>query len=249
MKTPRRFRPAPVPSLAAAVLLPLLLYLGYWQLQRADEKRVLQAEYDARAAGPAVQVEPRLQSPGELQFYRVVAKGFYQTDHQVLIDNRVHQGLAGYDVVTPLRLQDSDIRLLVNRGWIPQGQDRRHLPDYKTPKGLQEITGVATVPSEKYFMLAGHRPLDRGWHVVWQHMDLERYAAAVPFPVQPVVVLLDPKSPAGGFTRDWMRLDAGIAIHQGYAFQWFMLAATLVGIYLYMSLRGSDADNQEEDPS
>ncbi len=249
MSRPGRFRPGLVPNLAVAVLLPLFLYLGYWQLQRAQEKRVLQAEYDARAAGPAVQVEPRLQRPEALQFYRVVASGYYETDRQILIDNRVHQGLAGYDVVTPLRLQHSDIRLLVNRGWIPLGQDRSHLPKIDTPKGLQEITGVATVPSEKYFTLAKPPPLDRGWQTVWENMDLDRYAAAVPFPVQPVVVLLDPKSPAGGFTRDWMRLDAGIAIHKGYAFQWFMLAATLVGIYLYMSLRGSDADSQEEDKS
>jgi surfeit locus 1 family protein len=249
MRPPRRFRPRLVPSLAAAVLLPLFLYLGYWQIQRADEKRALQAEYDARATGPAIQVEPRLQRPAELQFYRVVAKGYYETDHQVLIDNRVHQGRAGYDVITPLRLQDSDIRLLVNRGWIPQGDDRRRLPAFDTPKGLQEITGVATVPAEKYFMLASPAPLDHGWQIVWEHMDMERYAGAVPFPVQPVVVLLDPKSPAGGFTRDWARLDAGIAIHKGYAFQWFMLAATLVGIYLFMSLRGSGADRQEEDKS
>lgn len=249
MRTPRRFRPRLVPSLAAAALLPLFLYLGYWQIQRADEKRALQAEYDARANGPAVQVEPHLQRPEELQFYRVVAKGYYETDHQVLIDNRVHQGLAGYDVITPLRLQHSDIRLLVNRGWIPLGEDRSRLPSFETPKGLQEITGVATVPSEKYFMLARPAPLDHGWRIVWEHMDVERFAAAVPFPVQPVVVLLDPKSAAGGFARDWARLDAGIAIHKGYAFQWFMLAATLVAIYLFMGLRGSGVDRQQEDKS
>lgn len=249
MRFSRRFRPGLAPTLAVAFLLPLLLYLGYWQIERAQEKRVLQAEYDARATGPAIQVEPRLQRPAELQFYRVVARGYYETDHQVLIDNRVHQGRVGYDVITPLRLQDSDMRLLVNRGWIPQGEDRSHLPDFETPKGLQEIIGVATVPSEKYFTLASPAPLDHGWRTLWENMDMERYAAAVPFPVQPVVVLLDPKSPAGGFTRDWMRLDAGIAIHKGYAFQWFMLAATLVAIYLFMSLRGSGADGQEEDQS
>ena len=56
MKHPRRFRPGMIPSLVFAVLLPLFLYLGYWQLQRAEEKRLLQVEYDTRANGPAVQV-------------------------------------------------------------------------------------------------------------------------------------------------------------------------------------------------
>ena len=242
----RSFRPRLVPSLVAAILLPLFLYLGYWQLQRAEEKRLLQAEYDSRAAGPAIKGEPRLQPPAALQFYKVVAKGYYEPDRQILIDNRVHQGQVGYDVITPLRLQDSNVRLLVNRGWIPLGEDRQHLPAVDTPQDLQEISGVATVPSEKVFMLAEPEPLDHGWQPVWENMDMARFAAAVPYPVQPVVVLLDPDSPAGGFTRDWIRLDAGIAVHQGYAFQWFMLAGALIAIYLFMSLRGSDADKQEE---
>ncbi|HEY5682146.1 MAG TPA: SURF1 family protein [Sulfuricaulis sp.] len=234
MGFPRQFRPKFIPSIVVAALLPLFLYLGYWQLQRAEEKRILQAEYDSRASGPAVQVERRLQRPEDLQFYRVVAKGHYETEFQILIDNRVHQGRAGYHVITPLKLPDSEVRLLVNRGWIAVGVDRNQRPEFETPGGLQQITGVATVPSEKYFTLAQPEP---GWRRVWQNMDMARYAALVPFPVQPVVVLLDPDSTAGGFTRDWSRLDAGISVHQGYAFQWFMLAAALSTIYLFLGRR------------
>ncbi len=243
MTASRRFRPGLTASIVVALLLPLFLYLGYWQLQRAEEKRALQAEYDRGANGPAVQVERHVQRPNELQFYRVVAKGYYDTDYQILIDNRVHQGRAGYHVITPLKLQDSELRLLVNRGWIALGADRRQLPAFKTPTGLQQITGVATVPAEKYFTLANPEP---GWQRVWQNMDMARYAASVPFPVQPVVVLLDPADAAGGFTRDWSRLDAGISVHQGYAFQWFMLAAALATLYIFMGLRRHDAGGQEE---
>jgi surfeit locus 1 family protein len=228
-----------------AVLLPLFLYLGYWQLQRAEEKRLLQEEYDTRANGPAVQVERQVQRAEELRFYRVVARGHYETDHQILIDNRVHQGRVGYHVITPLRLENSEVRLLVNRGWIAIGEGRDRLPAIDTPAGLQQITGVATVPAEKYFTLAKPEP---GWQRVWQNMEMMRYTAAVPFPVQPVVVLLDPDI-SGGFTRDWSRLDAGISVHQGYAFQWFMLAAALASIYLFMSLRRRGAGQPEQEKS
>jgi surfeit locus 1 family protein len=245
----RQFRPGLVPSLMVAVLLPLFLYLGYWQLQRAEEKRDLQAEYDARATGPTIKVEARVQRTEELQFYHVIARGYYESSYQVLVDNRVHQGQAGYEVITPLRLPDSDVRLLVNRGWVPLGEDRSHLPAIDPPGGLQEIIGVATVPSEKNFVLAKPEPLDHGWQLVWQNMDMARYRAAVPFPVQPVVVLLDPDSPAGGFTREWSRLNAGIAVHKGYAFQWFMMAVGLVIIYFFMSRRRDDAEHQEEEKS
>ncbi|MCR4332970.1 MAG: SURF1 family protein, partial [Sulfuricaulis sp.] len=170
-----QFRPTLVPSLTVAVLLPLFLTMGYWQLQRAEEKRELQAEYDARATGLTIKVEARVQRPEELQFYRVIARGHYETGYQVLVDNRVHQGQAGYEVITPLRLPDSDVRLLVNRGWVPLGGDRSHLPAIDPPGGFQEIIGVATVPSEKNFMLAKPEPLDRGWQLVWQNMDMARY--------------------------------------------------------------------------
>ena len=228
-----------------ALLLPLFLYMGYWQLQRAEEKRALQAEYDTRANGPAVQVERQVQGVEALRFYRVVATGRYETDRQILIDNRVHQGRVGYHVITPLRLENSEVRLLVNRGWVAIGEGRERLPVVDAPAGLQQVSGVATVPAEKYFTLREPDPLDRGWQHVWQNMDMARYGAAVPFPVQPVVVLLDPTSGAGGFTREWSRLDAGISVHQGYAFQWFMLAAGLAAIYLFMSLRRRGVDQEQ----
>lgn len=233
----RRFRPGLVPTLAAGALLPVFLALGVWQLQRADEKRLLQGEYDARAQGPAVRIEPRAQRAEDLRFYRVTARGRYETPHQLFIDNRVHQARAGFHVVTPLKIEDSEVRVLVNRGWVPLGEDRARLPLAEAPAGVQEITGVATVPADKPFRLGPEAPLRDNGQTVWQHVDLGGFAGSVRYPVQPVVILLDPGSSAGGFTRDWTRLDAGIAVHQGYAFQWFMLALTLLALYLIFGFR------------
>ncbi len=230
-----RFRPSLIPTLATLVLLPLLVGLGLWQLDRAEQKRALQAEYDARSLDEPVLIGASVQSAEDLRFYKVVAQGSYDTDYEILLDNRVHRGQPGYYVVTPLKLQGSEVRVLVNRGWVPLGESRSRLPDIVTPRGQQEITGVATVPLERRFSLGGEAPPER-WQVVWPYLDLARYADAVPFPIQPVVVLLDPASSAGGFVRDWARLDAGIATHQGYAFQWFTLALALVTIYLFVNL-------------
>lgn len=233
----RRFRPGLVPTLAASALLPGFLALGVWQLERADEKRLLQGEYDARAQGPAVRVEPRVQRAEDLRFYRVTARGRYETPHQFFVDNRVHQARAGFHVVTPLKIEDSEVRVLVNRGWVPLGNDRAQLPPIETPTGVQEISGVATVPTDKPFRLNPEVPLRDNGQTVWQHVDLGGFASSVRYPVQPVIILLDPGSSAAGFTRDWSRLDAGIAVHQGYAFQWFMLALTLLALYLIFGFR------------
>jgi surfeit locus 1 family protein len=230
-----RFRPSLIPTLATLVLLPLLVSLGFWQLDRAEQKRALQAEYDARSLDEQVLIGASAQSSEDLRFYKVVARGHYDTEYQILLDNRVHHGQPGYYVITPLKLQGSDVRVLVNRGWVPLGESRARLPTIPTPKAEQEIEGVATVPLERRFSLGGEARRGQ-WQAVWPYLDLARYADAVPFPIQPVVVLLDPASPAGGFVREWARLDTGIATHQGYAFQWFTLALALATIYLFVNL-------------
>jgi surfeit locus 1 family protein len=252
MPIPRyRFRPALLPTLAALVLLPLMLWMGYWQLDRAEQKRALQAEYDARIDATPVSLGRERWSAEDVRFRRVELKGYYETAHQILLDNRVHQGAVGYHVITPLHIAGSDMRVLVNRGWVPMGRDREHLPPIETPADEQKILGVTMVPSDHYFTLASPGPVTGPWQTVWQNMDMPRYAQAVPFPVQPVVVLLDATSSAGGFVREWARLDAGIATHQSYAFQWFSLAVAVLGVYLLVNTerattrQDGSGDNQE----
>ena len=232
-----RFAPRLVPTLVTLALLPVIVGLGFWQLERATQKAELQAEYDARGQGAELTIGMSLQPAAALRFYRVVAKGRYEDSHQVLIDNRVHQGRAGYHVITPLKIEGSETRVLVNRGWVALGPDREQLPVIETPAGVQEITGIAMVPVERVFTLGKPGPVSSEWERVWQNLDMARFKAAVNYPLQPVVVLLDPNSPAGGFVRAWSRLDAGIATHKAYAFQWFALAIALLTLYLVVNTR------------
>jgi surfeit locus 1 family protein len=245
----RRFRPALVPTIAFLLVLPSLIGLGIWQLDRAAQKHALQALYEARESGAAVTLDGDRRTPGSLRYRRVQFQGYYDQAHTILLDNRVHEGIAGYNVITPVRIRGTDMRVLVNRGWVPMGPSRSQLPDVAAPAGLQTITGVATVPVRGVFRLAPPPPLGRTWQRVWEHLDLARYAKAVKFPVQPVEVLLDPNSQAGGYTREWKRPDTGIAMHQGYAAQWFLMAVVLVIIYIYRSFRPAQAVAGADDQS
>ena len=244
----RSFRPSPGLTIVVLVLLPIFLFLGWWQLQRAEEKRQLQAQYDALAKDDPVSISRYQESAEALRFHRVRARGVYEPRYQILLDNRVHQGQAGYHVLTPLRIEDSDMRVLVNRGWVPLGESRDRPPKIETPSETVEVTGVATLPSEVPLKLVAP-PAAGSWQLVWPYLDIQSYRAATGYAVQPVVVLLDPQSPAGGFDRHWTRLDSGVAVHQGYAFQWFALAMALLAVYVYLGVRAarsSDGDNEQE---
>lgn len=244
-KAPRRFRPRLWPTLAAALLLPLFIAAGHWQWTKAQTKMLLQQQLDARGAEPALAMPTTLVDAQALRYRKVIARGRYEPESQFLIDNRTHREHAGYHVVTPLRLEGSEMRLLVNRGWVAAPADRRQLPHFETPRGVVEVEGTAVVPASRFFTLGAASDRHGEPSDVWQNLDLARYAQAVAVPIQPVVVELDAASEAGGFVREWRRPDERIHIHLGYALQWWAFAATTAVLWLVVNFRRRTAAPRE----
>ena len=237
-KTVRRFQPRLWPTLAAALLVPLFIAAGQWQWNKATLKTSLQQQLDARGAEPAIQMPITRADPQSLLYHKVVAHGQYEPQKQILIDNRTLHGQAGYHVVTPLRLDGSELRVLVNRGWVPAFADHRQVPQIATPTGSVEVSGTATVPGTRFFTLgADSTSLKSSWQNVWQNLDLARYGESVSFPIQPVVIQLDPDNAAGGFVREWNRPDERLQTNLNYAIQWWSFAATTVVLWLVVNSR------------
>jgi len=234
----RRFRPRLLPTLAAALLVPLFISFGQWQWHKASVKGDLRALLDARSAEPAVLMPGSPVDAPTLRYRKVIVRGHYEPQRQILIDNRIYRDEAGYHVVTPLRIEGSEMRVLVNRGWVPALAEHSQHPHIATPAGPVEVAGMAVVPSGRFFTLGADAPPGQSaWSEVWQNLDLARYGRSVEFPVQPVVVQLDADSNAGGFAREWPRPDERIEQHLSYALQWWGFAATTVAIWLFVNFR------------
>lgn len=234
---PYRFVPRWIPTIVTLLLLPVLISLGQWQSHRAEFKHHLQDSYDQAAQAAPLTIGADAVDISKVRYHRVKARGTYEPDYQILLDNQIYKGQDGYQVVTPLHLQDSEMHILVNRGWVKANGDRRILPDIASPKQVMEVSGMAMDPNTRFMELAEEKSPGGVWQKVWQNLDMKRYAKAVPFPVQPVVIYLDPESPAGGFVRDWPRPDAKVDMHKGYALQWRALALMLTIYYLITSIR------------
>jgi surfeit locus 1 family protein len=221
-------------GLLLALLLPAFLSLGLWQWRKAEAKSQLQSELDTRSREPAIAM-PATPVDGEaLRYRRVLLRGSFDVSRQILLDNQVHQEQAGYHVITPLRIAGSELHVLVNRGWLPAPADRRVLPAVEAPAGEVELSGIAVLPPRRFFNLAAQP--SSGWAPVWQNLDLERYRQSVDYPLQPVIIQLDPASPAG-YVREWRRPDERAERHRSYALQWFAFAATSLGIWGYFLVR------------
>lgn len=225
-----------MPALATIALVALFIRLGFWQLHKAEAKQELQAQLDRHLTETAVALPNEIDTPEDWRYRRVKVQGTYATQYQILLDNQVENGVAGYHVITPLRIANSERYILVNRGWIPAPAEHSMVPSVTTPTEPQEVTGSLWLPSTRIFALEAP-PTATAWQPVWQNMDMERYLKSVPLQFYPLVVRLDPVSPAGGFVRNWPRPAERIATNLGYAYQWFGFAATLIAIYLVLSFK------------
>ncbi|GMQ91074.1 MAG: hypothetical protein BMS9Abin11_0379 [Gammaproteobacteria bacterium] len=225
------------PTVLAVLLLSIFLGLGFWQLDRAKQKKAIQQAYDKKGLAPAIKLKGKVVDAGKLQFHSIVVRGTYETRHQILLDNRINNRRAGYHVITPLKISGSNTRVLINRGWIPLGLSRKELPVLPTPGKVVEVSGIATVPGKRFILRRPKEIIKGGWPTLWQTMDIKRFRDAVSYPVQPVVVLLDPGSKAGGFKRNWRRLDRIVSIHQGYAATWYTMALAVIVGYFLMAWR------------
>ena len=231
-------------TLLTLLMLALLTSLGFWQLDRAEQKRRLLAQYQGQVADAPVRVEDGLVADAALDYRPAQVKGEYDGAHQFLLDNRTRNGVAGYEVLTPLRIAGGEGAILVNRGWVPQGPSRQQLPPLPVPPGPQALEGLLKRPS-RVFTLGEGEDRDPGWPKVLQRVRLELQTEQLKYPLQPMLLLLGPEEP-GGFVREWKPVAGfGPERNTGYAVQWFSLATALLLIYILVNSRRRRDDDRQ----
>jgi surfeit locus 1 family protein len=229
----RRGRPAWVPTVAAFATVVLCVVAGNWQHRRMLEKEALQARIQHAAVIAPVALPAGVEDWSAWRFRQITATGAYDARHQMLIDNKVHDGRVGFDVVTPLDLDDGRV-VLVDRGWIAGGATRARLPDAPAPAGTLTVRARIDMPPRAYYELGDeHAPAGP----VWQHLDPARFATATGIPVLPIVLEALDSTTAGDLVRDWPQPDAGIERHVGYMLQWYAFAAMAAGLWLWFTFR------------
>ena len=203
-----RFRPPWWAAVLAVAGCVAGVLLGNWQSGRAEQKRAL----------------ARSQQLATLQ-------GSFDAQHTVLLDNKLRNGRPGYEVVQPLRLVDGKL-VLVNRGWTAAGATREQLPKVRTPAGVVALQGVRLDHFARAFEPAGTKRSG----TVWQNASVEEFATWSGLALEPWVFeqhsALD-----DGLARDWPRPDAGVAMHESYALQWYSLAALSLVLFIGLNVK------------
>lgn len=207
---------------------------GFWQLDRLEQRRLANSVNAARFEQEPLPIEQLVTAAGpdqsSLEYRRAEATGQFRADEELLVRSQVFQGRAGFDIVTPLVLQDGTT-VAVNRGWVPLELDTVPVAAAPPPEGIVTVEGVVRSPPDR-----PTAPIGEGGDIITlSRVDiplLEQHTGRDFLPVYLEAVgsgdatTLPVREPPPDFT------DEGP--HFSYAVQWFSFA--LVGAVGYGSL-------------
>jgi surfeit locus 1 family protein len=231
--------PNPYIRLAVATLLYLFLLVlfisaGRWQLGRAAEKEAIEESF-ITGSGMELLLRPISDTEADDNRYRrLQLDGHFLPDQQILLDNIVHAGVNGYEVLTPFITNDTTI--MVNRGWIRANPDRRMLPDISVTANERTITGIVNKFPAPGMRIAAEYPTDAPWPRRMLYPNQEAIITTVGMPVKSYQLLLVAEQP-DGYARKWKALQVDPKTNYGYAFQWFSFALVATIFYVILLRR------------
>lgn len=230
----REFVPAGWSILLTCFGVALFCALGYWQLERAAFKEQIRLKYTERLAAGYQRYVPD-EAVADMTYRRFLFEGRYDNQHHFLLDNQVHEGRAGYHVLTPFELKDSDAIVLVNRGWAPWGPTRETLPAIRPARIEGQLKGIVHIPEVTGFRL-GDIELDQQWPQLLPYVDLEILREKYSDRLLPMILWLAPEQP-GEYLREWSPVWLPPEKSRAYAVQWFSFAAIALALFFILNLR------------
>jgi len=237
------FRFSILGTILAIIGISVFFNLGTWQVNRAQLKEKMQHEIESKRIQPSFTLKASINDINDKIHTKVNAYGHFDNKNEILIDNEIHQGKAGYHVLTPLILEDKQSVIMVNRGWVPLGRSRDILPELTAPSGNIIINGRISRHKSKPALILDQEDSIPG--KVWPYFDSEKYIKHTGYNLLPVVILMDAKAD-GGYARKWPNFNANKGMHIGYAIQWYVFAAIVLITYLGVNLKKKEQQDSND---
>ena len=207
--------------IGVASLIFLMVNLGFWQLNRLNEKRDFKSVLSAHSSMPIQTLDkavPTKWDKAANEWMRVSITGSYDASKAVTIINRSQDGTAGYNSVVPFTSLNNRT-ILVNRGFVPLVMESP-----VAPTGQLEIIGYLRASQTRSAL----GPIDskEAGNTEFQRFDIPLISAHVGTAIEPMFLQLITESPSA--TSQWPAkvalppLDEGT--HMSYALQWFFFS-------------------------
>lgn len=214
-----------------ALAIGLFVRLGYWQLHRADEKRQLLSAYQRASKEPPQRL---MRIPPPQQYQRVYLQGHY-LPIILLLDNQHHNHQYGYDVLSPMILENGDV-VIVDRGWVKGDPGRQQWPMLTTPVHTIMLEGQLYYPPRKSWLLGSGLEVKRVDLAIIETLDMAMMSQFLHKSVYPFIIRQSTDSP-GGYVCDWSIVASTPERHIGYAIQWFLFACIASILFVVLNVK------------
>ena len=236
-----------VATVSALLVIAIGCGAGIWQLGRAETKIALAAKLLARQQMPILNANAGPWTLEDASERRMIARGQYIPEAAIWLDNRPRpippagtaNAQSGFYLMMPVKLEDKDEVLWVNRGWAPRNNENREtLPPVKTPNKTVNIEGVVFAhPGKVYELGSSKNASDISKPRIEQNFDLAEEGKLRAWNQLPFILREVEAGGEDGLLRDWAPLTSGVDRHYAYAFQWFALAFAGFVFWLLSGLR------------
>lgn len=224
-----------LPFVVTALLCVLGISLGNWQTRRAEEKEILAQLMQEQMQKPALNFTKDMLATDLKAFQRLKLRGQFVSNWPLYLDNRPLHGTVGFYVLMPFKLEDSDVTILVARGWFQRNPiERTKMPELVTEQGIIELEGLVRDHLDRTMQLGQNEALKAGAIVQGLSLDDLRKQSGLKM----IDRVLEQTSDANdGLVRDWPKPSAGSDKHRAYAFQWYGLALMAAIFFVVTGIR------------
>lgn len=226
-------------TILVLVVVALFVRLGFWQLDRLDQRRAQNAVLrEALDAPPLDLAELLPDTPETLENRLAAATGEYDFAQERIVLLQTWQGRPGVLLLTPLMIAGKgDTAVLVNRGWVPQKEyEAGELGRYQTAVGEVQVNGYLAL--SQLNRAATGEPAGAEIY----RMDIDAIAEALPYNLLPIILVDAPPEDTFDLEpplRAPREVDLSEGPHLSYAWQWFIFAVMTSGLYVYFVRRSS----------
>ena len=208
-------------------LVVTMINLGLWQLRRLGERQDFNNEVRTQLALDPVPLDSVLApatDPSTVEWRRATLTGTYEAGAQVLIRDRSLNTIAGFNVVTPLRLSDGSFVVVV-RGWVPGDTTAAPSP----PTGTVQLEGRLRVGQVRRRSWEKADPAE-GVLDKMNRVDIARIDQQVDGDARPMYVEVVTSNPADESVTAIPAPELSDGPHLSYTVQWFLFTlAALAG--------------------
>ena len=204
----------------------LFFSLGLWQIERGQAKTNLLDDFEKKILEKPSYINQKSQ-----KWDRVYVEGKWDSSKQILIDNVIRRGIAGYKVLTPLRMKETDQLILVDRGWIKQNTFRDQLPDIKLIQIDEVVSGILEIP--ELGLVLSDDLVSKEWPKVSQTKNLGVIKNEYDENIFPMILLADPTLKN---SLEYIKITPTNMTpikHYGYSAQWFLMFIVLCFMYVW----------------